>query len=54
MIPFEHLQGMPHVTVDRWQSVKDALVLHLRGLDFADALHWASSSGCDRLVTFGD
>jgi predicted nucleic acid-binding protein len=54
MIPFEHLQGMPHVTVDRWQSVKDALVLHLRGLDFADALHWASSSGCDRLVTFDD
>jgi len=54
MIPFEHLLGMSRVTVERWQSVKDALGLHLRGLDFADALHWASSSGCDRLVTFDD
>jgi predicted nucleic acid-binding protein len=45
---------MPHVTVERWQSVKDALSLHLQGLDFADALHWASSSGCERLVTFDD
>jgi predicted nucleic-acid-binding protein len=50
----EHLLGMPHVTVERWQSVKDALGLHLRGLDFADALHWASSSGCERLLTFDD
>jgi len=50
----EHLLGMPHVTVERWQAVKDALGLHLRGLDFADALHWASSAGCERLVTFDD
>lgn len=50
----EHLLGMPHVTVERWQSVKDALGLHLRGLDFSDALHWASSSGCERLLTFDD
>ena len=50
----EHLLGMPHVTVERWQSVKDALGLHLRGLDFADALRWASSSGCERLLTFDD
>lgn len=49
-----HLLGMPHVTVERWQSVKDALGLHLRGLDFADALHWASSTGCERLLTFND
>ncbi len=50
----EHLLGMPHVTVERWQYVKDALGLHMRGLDFADALHWASSIGCERLVTFDD
>ncbi len=50
----EHLLGMPHVTVEHWQAVKDALGVHLRGLDFADALHWASSSGCERLVTFDD
>ena len=50
----EHLLGMPHVTVERWQAVKDALGLHLRGLAFADALHWASSAACERFVTFDD
>jgi len=45
---------MPHVTVERWQAVKDALDLHRRGLDFADALHWASSVTCEALVTFDD
>lgn len=50
----EHLLGMPQVTVERWQAVKDALDLHRRGLDFADALHWASSVACERLVTFDD
>lgn len=50
----EHLLGMPHVTVERWEAVKDALDLHGRGLDFADALHWACSSNCTELVTFDD
>ena len=50
----EHLLGMPHVTVESWQAVKDALDLHRRGLDFADALHWASSAACERFVTFDD
>lgn len=50
----EHLLGMPHGTVERWQAVKDALGPHLNGLDFADALHWASSAACERLVTFDD
>ena len=50
----EHLLGMPNVTVERWQAVKDALDLHMRGLDFADALHWASSAACERIVTFDD
>lgn len=35
----EHLLGMPHVTVERWTAVKDAIALHRRGFDFADALH---------------
>lgn len=39
----DHLLGMPHVTVDRWEDVEDAVDLHRRGLDFADALHWVSS-----------
>lgn len=50
----EHLLGMPHVTVERWEAVKDALDLHRRGLDFADALHWAGSRACERFVTFDD
>jgi predicted nucleic-acid-binding protein len=50
----EHLLGMAHVTVERWESVKDAVDLHRRGLDFADALHWSSSRGCERFVSFDD
>jgi len=50
----EHLLGMAHVTVERWEAVKDALDLHRQGLDFADALQWVASSRCTRLVTFDD
>jgi predicted nucleic-acid-binding protein len=50
----EHLLGMPHVTVERWEHVKDAVDLHRQGLDFADALHWVSSAACSRLLTFDD
>lgn len=50
----EHLLGMPHVTVERWEDVKDAVELHRQGLDFADALHWVTSAACSRLVTFDD
>jgi predicted nucleic-acid-binding protein len=50
----DHLLGMPHATVERWEAVKDAVELHRRGLDFADALHWACSRSCKRLVTFDD
>jgi predicted nucleic-acid-binding protein len=50
----EHLLGMSHVTVERWEAVKDAIDLHRRGLDFADALHWTCSIRCERFVTFDD
>jgi predicted nucleic-acid-binding protein len=50
----EHLLGMAHVTVEGWEQVKDALELHRKGLDFADALHWASSKGCRQLLTFDE
>lgn len=50
----EHLLGMSHVTVERWETVKDAVDLHRQGLDFADALHWASSRHCERLLSFDD
>jgi predicted nucleic-acid-binding protein len=49
-----HLLGMPHVTVERWEAVKDAVDLHRKGFDFADALHWACSGACERFVTFDD
>jgi predicted nucleic-acid-binding protein len=48
----DHLLGMGHVTVERWEAVKDAIELHRTGLDFADALHWATSRGCEALLTF--
>ena len=34
--------------------MKDAVDLHRRGLDFADALHWACSAACAQFVTFDD
>jgi len=53
-LAIEHLLGMSHVTVERWEAVADVLKLHRRGLDFADAVHWASSGACAGLVTFDD
>ena len=50
----EHLLGMPHVTVERWEAVKDAVDLHRKGLDFADALHWVCSAACSQFVSFDD
>jgi predicted nucleic-acid-binding protein len=48
----EHLLGMAHVTVERWEAVKDAIDLHRAGVDFADALHCTTSSGCEAFVSF--
>jgi predicted nucleic-acid-binding protein len=50
----EHLIGMPHVTVERWEAIKDAIDLHRKGFDFADVLHWACSRACTRLASFDD
>jgi predicted nucleic-acid-binding protein len=47
-----HLLGMRHVTVERWEAVNDAVNLHRRGLDFADALHLTSGSACNQLASF--
>ena len=49
-----HLLGMQHVIVDRWEAVKDAADLHLRGFDFADALHLRCSASCDQFISFDD
>jgi hypothetical protein len=48
------LLGMQHVVVERWEALSDAVDLHLRGLDFADALHWTSSSHCREFASFDD
>lgn len=50
----DHLLGMPHVNVERWEAVKDAIGLHRQGLDFADALHWSCSSACESLASIDD
>lgn len=47
-----HLTGLPHVQVETWPAVQQAVDWHLEGLDFADALHLARSGHCDGLATF--
>ena len=49
-----HLLGLPHVVVEHWERIADAIEWHLRGLDFADALHLAASNHCENLVSFDD
>lgn len=49
-----HLLGLPQVTVERWEAVEAALEVHRKGIEFADALHWALSRGCTGLATFDD
>ena len=50
----EHLLASPHVTVEDRLAVEAALVGHLRGLDFADALHHASYRSCDSMASFDE
>ena len=47
-----HLLGLANVTVEDWERVDRALELHLEGLDFADALHWARSGHCHAVASF--
>ncbi|ASC71065.1 hypothetical protein XM38_020150 [Halomicronema hongdechloris C2206] len=49
-----HLLGLPHVTIEHWERVADALEWHLQGLDWADALHLAASRHCENLMSFDD
>lgn len=46
------LVGLQNLTVEDWHGVELALQWHLDGMDFADALHLASSGGAARLATF--
>lgn len=49
---FLKLLGVPSVTVEGAASIASALGWFASGLDFADALHVASSPQVDRFVTF--
>ena len=44
--------GLPNVSVEDPTAAVAAMTLFEQGLDFADALHLASSSPADRFVTF--
>lgn len=50
----QHLLGLPNVRVEDWEQVHSALHWHAQGLDFADAMHLASSEHCKELLTFDD
>lgn len=49
---FEHLLSLEHVTIEDRTSVETALANLRKGLDFADALHHASSRHCEALLSF--
>lgn len=49
---FRHLLDLPNVQVEHWNLVDEAIEMHSRGLDFADALHLASSQHCSRFASF--
>lgn len=49
---FRALLGYPQIRLEDRETVLRALEALAAGLDFADALHLASSSAAERLVTF--
>ena len=49
---FDHLLSQEHIDVEDRLAVESALGNLRRGLDFADALHHASSRACEALLTF--
>lgn len=49
---FRALLGLPGASVEDPVAVADALDWHREGMDFADALHLASSREADRFLTF--
>ena len=49
---FQNLLGLPNVKTEDPRAVSQALGWYEEGLDFADALHLASSAKADRFATF--
>jgi predicted nucleic-acid-binding protein len=50
----EHLLGLANVTVEEWPRVSQALILHVEGFDFADALHLTACNHCESFYSFDD
>jgi len=48
----EHLLALTHVEIEDRASVERALGNLQQGIDFADALHHASSRACEAILTF--
>ena len=49
-----HLAALPGVMIEDHDAVEAALRHARQGIDFADALHLASSAACSELLTFDD
>ena len=49
---FDHLLALAQVEIEDRPAVERAVGNLRRGLDFADALHHASSPGCEAFLTF--
>lgn len=49
-----HLMALPGITIEHHEQVEIALRHCRAGVDFADALHHASSEACSELLTFDD
>ena len=49
---FQKIMGLPNVRVEDQQSVFQSISWYESGLDFADALHLASSMKADKFITF--
>ena len=49
---FDHLLALSHVEIEDRAAVERAVGNLRQGLDFADALHHASSRACDAFLTF--
>lgn len=46
-----HICGLPTITVEDASAVSQAIIWYEQGMDFADALHLASSSSCSGFAT---
>ena len=49
-----HLAGIHSIVLEDAKEIMAALEYQQKGIDFADALHLAASSGCTELLTFDD